>query len=126
MNKIALLLGVAFCGLSVVLGAFGAHGLKDKLSDYSISVFNKGVMYQFFHGIGIILTVVLNYNLKSLSFDTSIWLFIFGIILTIIFTILLRNEQVHAPITYLMPLLIHHKIMLMIYINHLVYKQVNS
>ena len=51
MNKTALLLGVAFCGLSVVLGAFGAHGLKDKLSDYSISVFNKGVMYQFFHGI---------------------------------------------------------------------------
>ena len=81
MNKTALLLGVGFCGLSVVLGAFGAHGLKDKLSDYSISVFNKGVMYQFFHGIGIILTVILDYNLKSLSFDTSIWLFIFGIIL---------------------------------------------
>ena len=81
MNKTALLLGVAFCGLSVVLGAFGAHGLKDKLSDYSISVFNKGVMYQFFHGIGIILTVILDYNLKTLSFDTSIWLFTFGIIL---------------------------------------------
>ena len=81
MNKTALLLGVAFCGLSVVLGAFGAHGLKDKLSDYSISVFNKGVMYQFFHGIGIILAVILDYNLKSLSFDTSIWLFVFGIIL---------------------------------------------
>ena len=81
MNKTALLLGVAFCGLSVVIGAFGAHGLKDKLSDYSISVFNKGVMYQFLHGIGIILTVILDYNLKSLSFDTSIWLFVFGIIL---------------------------------------------
>ena len=81
MNKTALLLGVAFCGLSVILGAFGAHGLKDKLSDYSISVFNKGVIYQFFHGIAIILTVILDYNLKSLSFDTSIWLFVFGIIL---------------------------------------------
>ena len=81
MNKTALLIGVAFCGLSVILGAFGAHGLKDKLSDYSISVFNKGVMYQFFHGIGIILTVILDYNLNSLSFDTSIWLFTFGIIL---------------------------------------------
>ena len=81
MNKTALLMGVAFCSLSVILGAFGAHGLKDKLSDYSISVFNKGVMYQFFHGIGIILTVILDYNLKSLSFDTSIWLFISGIIL---------------------------------------------
>ena len=81
MNKTALLMGVAFCSLSVILGAFGAHGLKDKLSDYSISVFNKGVMYQFFHGICIILAVILDYNLKSLSFDTSIWLFIFGIIL---------------------------------------------
>ena len=38
-------------------------------------------MYQFFHGIGIILTVILDYNLKSLSFDASIWLFISGIIL---------------------------------------------
>jgi uncharacterized membrane protein YgdD (TMEM256/DUF423 family) len=45
--------------MSVVLGAFAAHGLKSKLSENLISVFLTGVHYQMYHSLGIILLVVL-------------------------------------------------------------------
>ena len=49
MTKTLLLFGISFCALSVVMGAFGAHSLKQKLSEYSMSVYEKAVLYQFFH-----------------------------------------------------------------------------
>ena len=81
MNKIALLSGIGFCALSIILGAFGAHGLKDKLSDYSMSVFNTGVLYQFFHAIGIIITVILDSSNSNLILNSTVWCFIAGIFL---------------------------------------------
>jgi uncharacterized membrane protein YgdD (TMEM256/DUF423 family) len=35
--------------LSVALGAFAAHSLKEKISDYAVSIFETGVRYQFYH-----------------------------------------------------------------------------
>lgn len=43
--RTAALLGA----LSVILGAFAAHGLKDRLPAESISVFMTGERYQFYH-----------------------------------------------------------------------------
>jgi len=45
--------------LSVALGAFAAHALKQKFSDYQLSVFNTGVQYQFFHAFALGLVGVL-------------------------------------------------------------------
>lgn len=52
------LIGSVFMALAVALGAFGAHGLKDRLSEYSMSVYEKAVFYHFVHALGI-LTVAL-------------------------------------------------------------------
>ena len=41
MAKILLLFGLFFCGFSVLMGAFGAHALKDKLSEYSMSIYDN-------------------------------------------------------------------------------------
>ncbi|MGZ3590211.1 MAG: DUF423 domain-containing protein, partial [Thermodesulfobacteriota bacterium] len=35
--------------LSVGLGAFGAHSLKNILDDYGKSIYEKAVLYQMFH-----------------------------------------------------------------------------
>ena len=35
--------------LSVALGAFGAHSLKDVLSEYGRSAYEKAILYQMFH-----------------------------------------------------------------------------
>jgi uncharacterized membrane protein YgdD (TMEM256/DUF423 family) len=40
---------------AVGLGAFGAHGLRDKLDAYSMDVWNKAVFYHFIHGLGMLI-----------------------------------------------------------------------
>lgn len=40
--------------LAVIFGAFGAHGLRDKLDAYSMSVYEKAVLYHFFHALGLL------------------------------------------------------------------------
>ena len=39
--------------LSVALGAFGAHGLKNILDEKMIQVYNTAVEYQFYHSLGL-------------------------------------------------------------------------
>lgn len=48
-------IGVIFALISVILGAFGAHLLKDLLSETELSSFKTGVRYQMFHALGIII-----------------------------------------------------------------------
>jgi uncharacterized membrane protein YgdD (TMEM256/DUF423 family) len=43
-----------FLALAVAFGAFGAHGLRDVLDAYSMSVYEKGVLYHFFHALGLL------------------------------------------------------------------------
>jgi len=40
--------------LAVAAGAFGAHGLRDKLDAYSLSVYEKAVFYQFIHAMALL------------------------------------------------------------------------
>ncbi len=51
--------GAVLLALSVILGAFGAHGLKNRLDAYSMSVYEKAVFYQFVHSLGILIVSVL-------------------------------------------------------------------
>jgi uncharacterized membrane protein YgdD (TMEM256/DUF423 family) len=39
MNKTFLITAAIIGALSVALGAFGAHGLKDKLNEYTLGIF---------------------------------------------------------------------------------------
>jgi uncharacterized membrane protein YgdD (TMEM256/DUF423 family) len=57
MNWAAI--GSIFMGLAVMLGAFGAHGLKDRLSEYSMSVYEKAVFYHFVHALGLLIVALL-------------------------------------------------------------------
>jgi uncharacterized membrane protein YgdD (TMEM256/DUF423 family) len=50
----ALLLAAA-----VALGAFGAHGLKNRLDEYRMSVYEKAVFYHFIHALGLMLVALL-------------------------------------------------------------------
>ena len=51
--------GSVFLLLAVALGAFGAHGLKDRLSEYSLSVYEKAVFYHFIHALGLLIVGLL-------------------------------------------------------------------
>ena len=59
MIKLFLLAGSLFCMLSVILGAFAAHGLKSRLSEYSIGIFKTAAEYQMVHGLALIAVAIL-------------------------------------------------------------------
>ena len=59
MIKIVLSCAALSAMLSVVFGAFAAHGLKNKLSETLINTFQTGVQYQMYHSLAIILLVIL-------------------------------------------------------------------
>ena len=66
-------------GLAVALGAFGAHGLKPQLSEYQLSIFEKGVQYQFYHSLAIGLCALLLRNYPGMKWVGR--LFLAGVIL---------------------------------------------
>ena len=51
--------GAALMALGVILGAFGAHGLRNRLDAYSMGVYEKAVFYHFIHALGILLVAIL-------------------------------------------------------------------
>lgn len=58
MQKTLLILA-AFAGLtSVILGAFGAHGLKPFLTPDLLNMWEKAVQYQFYHTLAIITCII--------------------------------------------------------------------
>ncbi|MFT5452824.1 MAG: uncharacterized membrane protein YgdD (TMEM256/DUF423 family) [Enterobacterales bacterium] len=55
MTKIFLMAGTIGCFLSVALGAFAAHSLKELLTEQLLTTFHTAVQYQFFHSLGLIM-----------------------------------------------------------------------
>ncbi len=55
MHKWIITSGVLFSLISVLLGAFAAHGLKNRLDDYAIHIFQTAAQYQMYHGLALIL-----------------------------------------------------------------------
>jgi uncharacterized membrane protein YgdD (TMEM256/DUF423 family) len=70
-------------GLAVGIGAFGAHGLKGRLDDYSMGVYEKAVLYHFFHALGLMIVSILP-RVGALSQSAATWvcaLLLAGIVL---------------------------------------------
>ncbi len=53
MSKMYLLIAAVNGFLAVALGAFGAHGLKRKLSAEMLAVYQTGVQYHFYHTLAL-------------------------------------------------------------------------
>ncbi len=51
MNKKVLITAALLGLISIILGAFGAHGLKELISTESLQTFETGVKYQMYHAI---------------------------------------------------------------------------
>ncbi len=51
--------GAAALALAVMLGAFGAHGLRGKLDAYAMGIYEKAVFYHFVHALGLLAVPVM-------------------------------------------------------------------
>ncbi|MEA3498139.1 MAG: DUF423 domain-containing protein [Campylobacterota bacterium] len=75
--------GSIMMGLSVALGAFGAHALKTILDENMIKVYNTAVEYQFYHSLGLfavafVSTLTDNTKVKLSGIIMLISMFIFS------------------------------------------------
>ncbi|MGB3620799.1 DUF423 domain-containing protein [Ketobacter sp. MCCC 1A13808] len=77
-----IVIGVFAMALGVVLGAFGAHGLKDKIAPNLLSAFNTGVEYQLYHGLGLILVGLMAYQFpQAKGLVVGGWLLLAGVVM---------------------------------------------
>lgn len=51
--------GAAALALGVILGAFGAHGLKNRLDASSMGIYETAVLYHFIHALGVLIVSVM-------------------------------------------------------------------
>ena len=80
MNKRIILTAAFFGALAVVIGAFGAHGLKNIVEPKQLEIWHKGVEYQFYHTFAILyLSTFARYKNKLIAL--SFFFFSFGIVL---------------------------------------------
>ena len=82
MSKVFIILGSLNAFLAVALGAFGAHGLQNKLTEQMLATYETGVKYHMMHALGLILIgIISRYTSGSVLINWSGWLICAGIVL---------------------------------------------
>ena len=82
MQKLFLTIGSIAMALAVMLGAFGAHGLKNKLTEEMLTIFETGVSYHFYHALGLLAIGIIAQWIPDSSFlKWSGWLMLAGILI---------------------------------------------
>lgn len=83
MNQSArssLLAGTGLLALAVLIGAFGAHGLKNMVTPEKLVTFETGVRYHFYHAFGLVLLGLFQLHSQA-KLKVSHFAFIAGILL---------------------------------------------
>jgi uncharacterized membrane protein YgdD (TMEM256/DUF423 family) len=81
MERVFFVLGALSAFIGVAAGAFGAHGLKDRISGEMLTVFEIGVRYQMYHAFALMAVGWAQARCPSSIITTGGWLFVFGTIL---------------------------------------------
>jgi len=74
IGSVAMFLGVA-------LGAFGAHALRERLTDYYLDVYKTAVLYHFIHGLALFVVAWLSAQQSDPKVQTAGIFFLLGIVL---------------------------------------------
>jgi uncharacterized membrane protein YgdD (TMEM256/DUF423 family) len=81
VHRTFLLIGAVSGALGVALGAFGAHGLRGRLTPEMLAVFETGVRYQMYHTLAVLLVAVMADRLDSRLLPAAGWAFTSGIVI---------------------------------------------
>lgn len=80
-SKKALTLGALLLGLAVLIGAFGAHGLKNMVTADKLVTFETGVRYHFYHAFGLLFIGLIQQIFQTIKLNVSLYAFLVGILL---------------------------------------------
>jgi uncharacterized membrane protein YgdD (TMEM256/DUF423 family) len=75
------ILGSINAGLSVAAGAFGAHGLKRRLSAEMLAVFETGARYHMYHALALLAVAFVSMHGAGRPANGAGWCFVVGIVL---------------------------------------------
>jgi uncharacterized membrane protein YgdD (TMEM256/DUF423 family) len=81
MERIFFVLGALSAFIGVAAGAFGAHGLKGRISVEMLSIFEVGVRYQMYHAFALIAAAWVQSKWPSSLVKSGGWLFVIGTVL---------------------------------------------
>jgi uncharacterized membrane protein YgdD (TMEM256/DUF423 family) len=81
VDKTFLLVGALAGFLAVALGAFGAHGLRGRLSPDMLSIFETGVRYHMYHALAIVAVGLIMSRMGGWLIQLAGWSFAVGIVL---------------------------------------------
>jgi uncharacterized membrane protein YgdD (TMEM256/DUF423 family) len=105
MNKRIVISGLVLFILAIILGAFGAHGLKNHLTIEQLSSYEVGIEYQFYQAIALI-SIGLNADKFKFALNRFLLFALIGILffsgsiyLLSIASILNWNKSLIGPIT---------------------------
>ena len=76
-----IVLGAFLAALAVILGAFGSHLLKIRLSSEDLAIFETGVRYHMYHALGLVMIGILGFHYPSNIIQLPAILFLIGIII---------------------------------------------
>lgn len=100
--RFPIIVGAFFALTAVMAGAFGAHGLRNLVSERSLEVFQTAVTYQMYHGIALVLVTLLSgLGLSRRLLGFSAGFFLVGILLFSgsLYTLVLTDIHWVGPIT---------------------------
>jgi uncharacterized membrane protein YgdD (TMEM256/DUF423 family) len=83
MERIFLILAALSGFLAVAFGAFGAHGLRERLAPDMLAVFEVAVRYQMYHALALVGVALALARWPSSALQAAGWCFVAG---TIIFS----------------------------------------
>ena len=105
MNKRIVIIASIFGILAVVMGAFGAHGLRDRITPAELEIWKTAVDYHFYHTLALLFVsryskgVSRTINFSFISFIIGIILFSGSLYLLSTRTITGLNWSFLGPVT---------------------------
>jgi len=100
--RLPIVIGAFFALTAVMAGAFGAHGLRNLVSERSLEVFQTAVSYQMYHAIALVLAALLaGFGLSRRLLGLAAGFFLVGILLFSgsLYTLVLTDIRWVGPIT---------------------------
>src|SRR5690606_29185847 len=81
MVRLWLVVGAVNGFLAVASGAFGAHGLRSRVSGEMLTIFETGARYHMYHALALLATAWVAGQAPSWMANTAGWCFLAGIII---------------------------------------------
>ena len=81
MDRTFMFVGALMGFVGVALGAFGAHGLKGRLSAEMLAVFETAVRYQMYHALALLVLGAMMSRLEGRAVIVAGWSFTAGILI---------------------------------------------